>query len=930
MFPATASTGLLTQRTIDPNAIDITSLKGQFAWEKIPQCDTYMPVIFRGDTKYFCVRMLRKILPEFPEDVLRRSYQYHYRKPIDIYSVTACEVDLLNRINSHHSRWTYSRQPFTALDEIVRVTDFLPFYEHLRGLKSSSGINQPVQALRQILPQSRAQPNLQRSSESTIGRSAVTQRQSTAPQASHTQIQPYALSTNSRPTVSASNGRQPKSFGNPYAVVLPSRALQPPMPLSTHLQQSTPVLMNNMINCANTVPPSNVSFVSNTMLTPMVPSTNIPSSSPTTTSTSPNLPSSIHYSPSSSSSPILPSTAPTVPVTTNRKLSTSSSTAPLPPPQPPTPSSTTSSSSSSSSSTTITSNTSSSTKLNRLHCGWLQVNKLYTPYISTSATNHHLYKLPVSLLTFYDLLKLPSTETIDPTNESLLPHEQTTATSQELELINELCAKQNIKPFDIDTKLIQLSAFYRYTTANMIFVKELPLEEPKASICKDWSSIVQINGGICRLRHIKTLHEQTVPFIGSNLLKNFLLSPHCLSNASLTKPTSSESEFLQLILFFSNLSMSLLNCQLIDIESVKKEYNVDLILLFNDKFPVNVLNYQQGSRLNTTSGTIIPTTPTAPTNTIAESTPPPSPPSSPTNQPQSNGMSQLQLTASTAAAAQNRYHKTIQFRGHTLTAFVCSGIGPNTQRECVSIRSLCNILYPDSPTLEKLEMKMLRLLRSKNINRFRPQNQSSLGFTRLIDVKDAEKHWDYLEQEMRTVLNGKLTLASDTAVQNCLVIDNQQTNNHSSPSTVTNDDANPNTESERVESSEPVSTKEANKGEKRPLEETLDEEDIPVLERINKRVRFAAEENHNTVTDNTRDTTCSLINGERKSDDHSTDKPTEKRPIKIILPKMIKKRALPSNRINRNTRATWTKRYNIEDFCILLDKCDPELIPERD
>ena len=47
MFPATASTGPLTQRTIDPNAIDITSLKGQFAWEKIPQCDTYMPVIFR-------------------------------------------------------------------------------------------------------------------------------------------------------------------------------------------------------------------------------------------------------------------------------------------------------------------------------------------------------------------------------------------------------------------------------------------------------------------------------------------------------------------------------------------------------------------------------------------------------------------------------------------------------------------------------------------------------------------------------------------------------------------------------------------------------------------------------------------------------------------------------------------------------------------
>ena len=35
------------QRLIDSNAMDITSLKGQFAWEKIPHSDTYIPVIFR-------------------------------------------------------------------------------------------------------------------------------------------------------------------------------------------------------------------------------------------------------------------------------------------------------------------------------------------------------------------------------------------------------------------------------------------------------------------------------------------------------------------------------------------------------------------------------------------------------------------------------------------------------------------------------------------------------------------------------------------------------------------------------------------------------------------------------------------------------------------------------------------------------------------
>ncbi len=41
------TSGILSQRLIDVNAIDITSLKGQFAWEKILHSDTYMPVIFR-------------------------------------------------------------------------------------------------------------------------------------------------------------------------------------------------------------------------------------------------------------------------------------------------------------------------------------------------------------------------------------------------------------------------------------------------------------------------------------------------------------------------------------------------------------------------------------------------------------------------------------------------------------------------------------------------------------------------------------------------------------------------------------------------------------------------------------------------------------------------------------------------------------------
>jgi hypothetical protein len=45
MFQTTSIT--IPQRVIDPHAIDISSIKGRFAWEKIALGDTYMPVIFR-------------------------------------------------------------------------------------------------------------------------------------------------------------------------------------------------------------------------------------------------------------------------------------------------------------------------------------------------------------------------------------------------------------------------------------------------------------------------------------------------------------------------------------------------------------------------------------------------------------------------------------------------------------------------------------------------------------------------------------------------------------------------------------------------------------------------------------------------------------------------------------------------------------------
>ena len=97
--------------------------------------------------------MLHKLLPEYPEDAVHRSSYYQYRKPIDLYVPTPNEVKLLNIINAHHSHWVYSRQPLTSSDELVRVSDFLPFYEHLRSAHTSTHIprTSSVGSSRQIL-----------------------------------------------------------------------------------------------------------------------------------------------------------------------------------------------------------------------------------------------------------------------------------------------------------------------------------------------------------------------------------------------------------------------------------------------------------------------------------------------------------------------------------------------------------------------------------------------------------------------------------------------------------------------------------------------------------------------------------------------------------------------------------------------------------
>ncbi|CAM2704403.1 unnamed protein product [Rotaria socialis] len=897
-----------SQRSIDIYALDISSIKGRFAWEKIAIGDTYMPVIFRGTTKFFCVAMVHNLLAEYPKDIIRRASNYQYQRPIVLYAPTADEIVLLNKINSQHCNWAFSSSPFNFTDELVRVAEFLPFYEYLNvsakttpGSQSTSEIQQAIQPL-PAFHSSMSDSLHERLNPPVVTKSVPINRFSASELPRNEKTSSVEIRT--EPTTSAPYPSQLPKHDEPPLTLLRQISQHP----STQSQQNKLTPLPNkqqrvisskaIINSTNTV-------LLNKSSTALV----VMSSSQLPTSTVP-----MEVINTSTSDPISSSSK----VASGQKLSTLSSEKQFTP--------ISRSSSSSSSSSTL--------KTTHLSSGWLQINKLYTPYVSSTTSNHHLYKIPISLLTFYDLLK---TQTPEPNaNESKdvsTTFEQTLVTPQEIELINELCLKQSIKPFSIDIKLMDLLTFYKYCSTNILFIKELPLNEPKASICKEWASIAQINGGICRLRNITTLHEQTVPFIGNSLLKNFIISSQCLSSAVLTIPTKFEMEFLQLILFFSNTSIDLQNSKLIDIESVRKEYTVDLILLFNDKFPLNVLNYQhQTKEPSTSQRQSIQSDSLAATNTFAESTPPPSPISLGTNNTSTTSTSQLPLT-STSSNPTNRYQKQIMFHGHSMTAYICSGLESNTQRQCISVKAVCNMLYPNSSMLDKLEVQMLRLLRMKKINRFRPQNQQSIGFTRLVNIQDIENHWDYIEKGMHSLSNN-------------------------------------NDKVEFVQITPPLPDKdlkqensiEVNRNDKRPLESAT-EEDTHLFKRIYKRGQTSPndsnEQSNLLLTDSTehidqtaqdkndddnkpenRAMTSSTVNTIRLLNDQPIKKKifsqrNERIPSNLSLSsrkqmtpikkkiKLVRKRRTPGTRTRKQSIATWFKKYKIEDFSICLDFYNP-------
>ena len=171
--------------------------------------------------------------------------------------------------------------------------------------------------------------------------------------------------------------------------------------------------------------------------------------------------------------------------------------------------------------------------------------------------------------------------------------------------------------------------------------------------------------------------------------------------------------------------------------------------------------------------------------------------------------------------------------------------------------------------MERLEMQMLRLLRTKNVNRYRPQNQQSMGFTRLIDIRDAERYWTYLEGEMLS------TSVPDP------------------PATI---------------------ARQMRSAGKRLFEEDdqpLEEDDVPVAERLSKRLRTNEEENHEEIPE----ISLSVLSHEPVMETNEP-LPTAPPPVVPTEPKRIR---TPASRSKKTQLASWAKKYQLEDFAVRLD-----------
>ena len=103
------------------------------------------------------------------------------------------------------------------------------------------------------------------------------------------------------------------------------------------------------------------------------------------------------------------------------------------------------------------------------------------------------------------------------------------------------------------------------------------------------------------------------------------------------------------------------------------------------------------------------------------------------------------------------------------------------------------------------------------------------------------------------------------------------------------------------------------KPDKRTLIETLDNEEVPIMERLNKRLRLDQQEQSQDVV------------GEPTpvfSHPQTAPNPTDDCPTLINSETVAEKRSRTSKKSKRRSRAPWVTKYAIDDFCILLDPCE--------
>lgn len=128
---------------------------------------------------------------------------------------------------------------------------------------------------------------------------------------------------------------------------------------------------------------------------------------------------------------------------------------------------------------------------------------------------------------------------------------------------------------------------------------------------------------------------------------------------------------------------------------------------------------------------------------------------------------------------------------------------------------------------------------------------------------------------------------------------------------------------ERVDSDVQTSTETSeptNKSEKRPLDEPLDDEDTPISERLNKRVRLTEKENDEHLTESSESRTQLLQNNNTSEADQVTD---NQQTMESNSKENTRKRRLPSHRTKKQTKAAWVRKYDIEGCYIPLDRICP-------